>query len=72
VDIAPCYYGGCGTGGTDSLAVFDLADPAVPAFSAATRVNGWIRDIVVDGNTAWLPSGYYGVQSMSLAPPVTP
>jgi uncharacterized secreted protein with C-terminal beta-propeller domain len=59
---------GCGWygGGSDSLVVFDLADPEQPAFSSATRLNGWISSLLVDGGMVYLPSGYYGVQAVAL------
>ncbi|BDG09775.1 beta-propeller domain-containing protein [Anaeromyxobacter paludicola] len=48
--------------------VYDLADPARPAFERFVRTNGWIADVVVDGATAYLPSGPYGVQTVALGP----
>jgi hypothetical protein len=58
----------CGGGGTDSLAVFDLVDPSKPGFVSATRLNGWLLSLASDATTAYLPSGYYGVQTVPLAP----
>lgn len=51
-----------------SILVYDLADPARPAFERAVRHTGWIYDVVVEGNVAYLPAGYGGVPTVDLAP----
>ena len=62
-DIA-CFEGGCGYGGSDNIALFDLANPAKPSFITAARVSGWIMSIVVDGSSLYLPTGNYGIQTV--------
>jgi hypothetical protein len=63
----------CFFGGGDSLVVFDIGDPAHPVYSSAARLNGWIDSLVVDATqspaTVYLPSGFYGVQSVALPSP---
>ena len=46
--------------------VYDVGDIAQPAFEEFFRTQGWSQDIVVRGDRAWVPSGYYGVQVLEL------
>ena len=50
------------------LLIYDLADPSAPQFQGSVRTQGWIQDILVRGNTAYLPSGQYGVPMLDLTP----
>ena len=52
----------------ESILIYDLADPANPSFQGDVQTAGWVNDIIVDGNTAYLPSGYYGVPVLDLTP----
>jgi hypothetical protein len=48
------------------ILIYDLANPAQPAFDTFVRTEGYVEDVVVDGHTAYLPSGYYGVPMVDL------
>jgi hypothetical protein len=48
------------------LIVYDLSNAAVPTFQASVRTDGYVEDVVVGGNVAYLPSGYYGVPMFDL------
>jgi hypothetical protein len=48
------------------LLVYDLKNPAAPAFQSFFRTQGWISDVVVDGNQEFVPSGPYGVSVIAL------
>jgi hypothetical protein len=48
--------------------IYGLRDPATPAFERFVRTQGWVQDIVVEGARAYLPSGFYGVPVVDLAP----
>jgi hypothetical protein len=50
----------------DGLLVYDLTNPAAPVFQSFSRTQGWITDVVVDGNQAFVPSGPYGVSVVPL------
>jgi len=52
--------------GGPGLYVFDVRDVEAPRFESFFRTWGWVMDIVLDGNKAYLPSGYYGVQVLDL------
>jgi hypothetical protein len=54
-----------GRGG--ALLVYDLADPARPAFEQAA-VPSWSRTVAVAGEYAYVPSGPYGVSVIPLHP----
>ncbi|MFL5272512.1 MAG: beta-propeller domain-containing protein, partial [Anaeromyxobacteraceae bacterium] len=49
------------------ILVYDLADPARPAFEQAVPNPGWVRSVAVRGEYAYLPSGPYGVPMIKLA-----
>ena len=49
--------------------VYDLADPGRPAFQQLFPTRGWVEDIVVSGERAYLPSGPYGVPVIPLTAP---
>ena len=51
-----------------SVLVYGLDDPARPTFERAVRTTGWVYDVEVEGNVAYLPSGYYGVPTVTLQP----
>jgi hypothetical protein len=50
------------------ILVYDLADPARPAYQTFARTQGWVQDIVVGDGVAYLPSGVYGVPMVELSP----
>ena len=53
----------------DGLAIYSLEDPMAPRFETFHRTRGyWYggTSLVVDGDRAFLPSGYQGVQVVSL------
>ncbi len=52
--------------------VYDVADIAKPAFEEFFRTQGWSQDIVVRGDTVYVPSGYYGVQVLELGKGTAP
>ncbi|MGQ9590278.1 MAG: hypothetical protein ACUVYA_08285 [Planctomycetota bacterium] len=45
---------------------YDVRDIGNPAFEKSFRREGWSQDIVVSGEGAFVPSGYYGVQVLEL------
>jgi hypothetical protein len=51
------------------ILIYGLADPGRPAFEQFVRTQGWVWDIVVGGEYAYLPSGPYGVPMVKLLPP---
>ena len=50
------------------ILVYDLTNPGLPLFQGSVRTEGWVQDVVVAGNTAYLPSGDYGTPMMDLTP----
>jgi hypothetical protein len=50
------------------IIIYDLSTPNTPAFQGFFRTDGFVEDVVVAGNTAYLPSGYYGVPMIDLTP----
>lgn len=52
----------------NGLLVYSLADEEKPALSRFVRTNGWVQAVRADANTAWISSGIYGIQRISLAP----
>src|SRR5262249_41871563 len=50
----------------NGLLVYDLSNPGTPLFQSFSRTQGWITDVVVDGNQAFVPSGPYGVSVVTL------
>ncbi len=48
------------------IIVYDLSNPAQPSLQGSIRTEGWVEDVVVSGNTAYLPSGDYGVPMVDL------
>ncbi len=50
------------------ILVYDLANPGVPSFQGFVRTDGYVEDVVVANQTAYLPSGYYGVPMIDLTP----
>jgi len=46
-----------------------IEDLSSPTFEKFFRTQGWTQDIVVRGDHAFVPSGYYGVQVLDLASP---
>jgi hypothetical protein len=52
------------------ILIYDLiADAGKPTFQQFVRTEGWVEDVVVDGTTAYLPSGDYGVPMVQLVSP---
>ncbi len=49
------------------MVVYDLTKPGEPEMQGSIRTEGWVEDVVVNGTTAYLPSGEYGVPMVSLA-----
>jgi uncharacterized secreted protein with C-terminal beta-propeller domain len=47
--------------------VYDVADIDNPRFEQFFRTQGWVQDVVVHGDRAFLPTGWYGVQVLDLA-----
>jgi hypothetical protein len=56
-------------GSWPGILTYDVRDIAEPLFEEFFRTQGWVQDIVVRGDRAFLPSGYYGVQVLDLASP---
>lgn len=50
----------------DSVVVFGLEDPMHPAFESFHRTHGYAGRIEVEGDTAYLPLGYAGVDVITL------
>jgi hypothetical protein len=48
--------------------VYDLTNPAVPTMQGSVRTEGYVESVVVNGSTAYLPSGDYGVPMVDLTP----
>ena len=48
------------------LFTYDVTDPEQPLFESFHRTQGWVQDVVTGGGKAYLPSGYYGVQTIPL------
>lgn len=51
----------------ESLMVYSLEKPDRPEYLDFVRTQGWVQGLTVDGSTAWVSSGMYGVQSIPLA-----
>jgi hypothetical protein len=58
-----CWYGGGGQG----LLVYNVAQELAPQFLGFFRTFGWVNQIAVAGDKAFLASGMYGVQTVPLA-----
>lgn len=52
--------------GGPGLFTYDVRDSAKPFFEGFHRTQNSIQDVVTKGDKAWLPSGYFGVQSIDL------
>lgn len=52
--------------GGDGIAVYDISAAMAPRFDAFYRTHGYSSAVVVDGDRAYLPGGYYGVQVLDL------
>ncbi len=50
------------------IMVYDLTNPAAPTMQGSVRTEGYVENVVVNGNTAYLPSGDYGVPMVDLTP----
>ena len=61
VDTGRAFYG-VGEG----LLSYDVTNPARPKFGSFYRTQGWSNELLVRGNTLWVPSGSYGVQIIDL------
>ncbi len=48
------------------LLIYDLTNPGLPLYQGSVRTEGWVQDVVVSGNTAYLPSGDYGTPMIDL------
>ncbi|MBI4583614.1 MAG: beta-propeller domain-containing protein [Planctomycetes bacterium] len=48
------------------ILVYRTSDLSKPTFEEFFRTQGWSQDIVVRGNKAFIPSGYYGIQVLNL------
>jgi hypothetical protein len=53
-------------GSGPGLFTYRVSDITKPAFESFHRTQGWVQDVVVRGDRAFLPSGYYGVQVITL------
>jgi hypothetical protein len=56
--VTPGYFEG--------LLVLNATDPAALKTERFIRTQGWVSQIVVDGDTVYLPKGYYGIESFKL------
>lgn len=52
--------------GGPGLFTYDVSDAARPVFEGFHRTQGWVQDVVTKGSKAYLPTGYYGVQTLEL------
>jgi hypothetical protein len=50
------------------ILVYDLTNPGQPQYQGSVRTEGWVENVVVSGNTAYLPSGDYGTPMIDLTP----
>jgi hypothetical protein len=57
-----------GTALGPAMLVYGLGDPGRPALEQAVPTSGWVEDVVVEGDVAYLPSGYHGVPRIPLSP----
>jgi len=57
-----------GTALGPAMLVYGLGDPGRPALEQAVPTSGWVQDVVVEGDVAYLPSGYHGVPRILLSP----
>jgi hypothetical protein len=57
-----------GSTGETAVLVYDVADAAHPVLRRAVRTSGWVSGVEVEGATAWLPAGPYGVLTVPLTP----
>jgi hypothetical protein len=48
--------------------VYGLGDPGRPALERTVPTQGQAWEVVVEGNTAYLPSGAWGVPMIPLGP----
>lgn len=53
-------------GSGPGIFTYDVGDIGNPAFEKSFRREGWSQDVVVSGEGAFVPSGYYGVQVLEL------
>lgn len=51
----------------DGILSYQVSDLKQPSFEKFFRTQGWPQELVVDGDKAYLPSGYYGVQVLDLS-----
>ncbi len=49
------------------IVIYDLGNPSQPVYQTFFRSEGWPEQVVVSGQTAYLPSGDYGVPMVSLS-----
>jgi hypothetical protein len=57
-----------GSTGETAVLVYDVADATSPKLRRAVRTQGWVSGVEVEGSTAWLPAGPYGVIAVPLSP----
>jgi len=57
-----------GSTGETAVLVYDLSDATHPVLRRAVRTSGWVSGVEVEGSTAWLPAGPYGVLTVPLTP----
>jgi len=57
-------YAFLGTG--PGVFVYDISDIETPAFKQFFRTQGWVQDIVLHREQAYLPSGWHGIQVLNL------
>jgi hypothetical protein len=50
------------------ILVYDLTNPGQPTMQGSVRTEGYVENVVVNGSTAYLPSGDYGVPMVDLTP----
>ena len=54
-------------GSWPGMLVYSFEDIDEPSFERFFRTQGWVQDILLREDLAYLPSGYYGVQVLDLA-----
>jgi len=53
-------------GSWPGIFVYNVEDISAPSFEGFHRTQGWSQEIIVDGDRAWVPTGFYGVRILEL------
>jgi hypothetical protein len=59
---------GRGYGSANALVDYSLFAPERPVYRQYVRTNGWVQGLAVEGNSAYVSSGIYGIQTVALTP----